>query len=76
MQETVNLWVGRAVGLGGLVGFLAGRVNLPNTPIFNRLGNTQLQILSAIVSLVLISVHFGVSLCFTEKVLETRAPDT
>jgi len=75
MQETVNLWVGRAVALGGFVGFLVGRINLPDTPILNCLGNTQLQILSAIVSLVLLTVHSGVSLFVTEKVLESRAPD-
>ena len=56
------------------MGFLAGRVDLPNTPILNCLGRTQLQILSAIVSLVLITVHAGVSLCVTEKVLVSRAP--
>jgi hypothetical protein len=75
MQETVNLWVGRAVALGGFVGFLAGRVDLPQTPILNYLGHTQLQILSALVSIVLVTVHSGVSLCVTEKVLESHAPD-
>lgn len=75
MQEAVNLWVGRAVALGGFVGFLVGRINLPDTPILNNLGHTQLQILSAIVSLILIAVHLGVSLCVTEKVLESHAFD-
>ena len=53
-QEDANSWAGRITGVGNILGYLSGYVNLPD--IFPWLGNTQFKVLCVIAS---------VSLCGT-----------
>ena len=53
-QEDANSWAGRITGIGNIIGYLSGYVNLPE--IFPWLGNTQFKVLCVIAS---------VSLCGT-----------
>ena len=53
-QEDANSWAGRITGVGNILGYLSGYVNLPS--IFPWLGNTQFKVLCVIAS---------VSLCGT-----------
>ncbi|KAF2457216.1 hypothetical protein BDY21DRAFT_274230, partial [Lineolata rhizophorae] len=50
-QEAANAWVIRSSGVGNIIGFLSGYVNLPQ--LFPFLGNTQFKVLCAIACIVL-----------------------
>lgn len=50
-QESANAWFMRSAGVGNILGYLSGYVNLPN--LFPWLGNTQFKVLCAIASFVL-----------------------
>ncbi|MCJ1275569.1 hypothetical protein MMC21_003372 [Puttea exsequens] len=45
-QEDANAWAGRITGIGNILGYLSGYVNLPQ--IFPWLGHNEFQVLSAI----------------------------
>ncbi|KAA6412001.1 MAG: sucrose transporter [Lasallia pustulata] len=50
-QEAANAWAGRITGVGNILGYLSGYVNLPRiVPIF---GNTQFKVLCVIASFAL-----------------------
>lgn len=51
-QESANAWIMRSAGVGNILGYLSGFVNLPN--LFPWLGNTQFKVLCAIASFVLV----------------------
>ncbi|OCL05932.1 hypothetical protein AOQ84DRAFT_224356 [Glonium stellatum] len=50
-QESANAWIMRTSGVGNILGYLSGYVNLPK--LFPWLGNTQFKVLCAIASFVL-----------------------
>jgi solute carrier family 45, member 1/2/4 len=50
-QDSVNAWAARMNGLGNILGYLSGYVNLP--ALFPYLGDTQFKVLCAIASLIL-----------------------
>ncbi|KZT59273.1 hypothetical protein CALCODRAFT_431195 [Calocera cornea HHB12733] len=66
-QELGNAWAARLMGLGGLLGFFTGYMDLVTW--FPFLGRTQLQVLVIIGSVILLGTHILTSLCVTERVL-------
>ncbi|TXT15735.1 hypothetical protein VHUM_00238 [Vanrija humicola] len=66
-QESGNAWGSRMMGAGALAGFFVGNIKLPS--IMPLLGNTQLQILSTLTSVVLLMCHVSTSWAVTERVL-------
>lgn len=50
-QEATNAWAGRITGMGNILGYLSGYVNLPRIMWF--FGNTQFKVLCVIASLAL-----------------------
>ncbi|KAI6041575.1 major facilitator superfamily domain-containing protein [Pisolithus marmoratus] len=66
-QPSGNAWAGRMLAIGSVVGFYVGNVNLP--AIFPFLGNVQLEVVSVIASLSLISTHLWAAWCVKERVL-------
>ncbi|TDL20701.1 MFS general substrate transporter [Rickenella mellea] len=73
-QATGNAWAARMLGIGSVVGFFIGNVDLTGT--FAFFGNTELQILAVLGSLLLIAAHGMTAWCVKEKVLvsSSRAP--
>lgn len=51
-QDSANAWVARTQGVGNIVGYLCGFVNLPKIVPF--LGNSQFKVLCAIASLIML----------------------
>jgi solute carrier family 45 protein 1/2/4 len=74
VQQAANLWICRTTSFGSLIGFFIGHLKLGDLPIIKALGRTQLQILSALVSIGLISFHLIVSGLVKEKVLIKTTP--
>lgn len=66
-QELGNAWAARLMGLGGVLGFFTGYLDLVTW--FPFLGRTQLQVLVIIGSVILLGTHILTSLCVTERVL-------
>ncbi|KZO99261.1 hypothetical protein CALVIDRAFT_477540 [Calocera viscosa TUFC12733] len=66
-QELGNAWAARMMGLGGVLGFFTGYMDL--VAWFPFLGRTQLQVLVLIGSVILLGTHVLTSLCVTERVL-------
>ncbi|KAK7710936.1 hypothetical protein SLS57_008252 [Botryosphaeria dothidea] len=50
-QEAANAWIMRTTGIGNILGYLSGYVNLPE--LFPFLGNTQMKVLCAIACMAL-----------------------
>lgn len=70
-QPQGNAWAARMVAIGAIVGFFVGNVDLPK--ILPFLGNTQLQVLSIVASLLLLGSHLVMAIMVKEKIL---LPDT
>lgn len=66
-QQVANLWISRATSLGALLGFFIGHLDLLSIPGLRALGGTQLQILSAIISIGLLFFHGLVALSVQEQ---------
>ncbi|KAJ4480223.1 major facilitator superfamily domain-containing protein [Lentinula aciculospora] len=67
LQPSGNAWAARMGGFGSVVGYFAGNLDLPSLlPIF---GHTELQILSVVVSIVLLGSHILVAASVSERVL-------
>ncbi|KAJ3711362.1 hypothetical protein C8R42DRAFT_596009 [Lentinula raphanica] len=67
LQPSGNAWAARMGGLGSVVGYFAGNLDLPSLlPIF---GHTELQILSVIVSFILFGSHIVMASSVSERVL-------
>ena len=64
-QEDANAWAGRITGIGNILGYLSGYVNLPN--IFPWLGNTQFKVLCVIASVSLCGTIIISSLYIRER---------
>lgn len=71
-QAEANAWAARLTGVGSVLSFLIGNLDLPKVaPRF--LGTTQIQIVSTLVCVILITTHVLVVLRVEEQVLaETR----
>lgn len=66
-QEEGNAWAGRMFGLGSVIGFFVGNVDLTvSLPFF---GSTQLEILCVITSALLLASHCITVLNVSERVL-------
>ncbi|KIL68411.1 hypothetical protein M378DRAFT_120453 [Amanita muscaria Koide BX008] len=66
-QPAGNAWAARMLGIGSVIGFFVGNINLRN--ILPFLGKTQLEVLSVIVSVLLLSGHVLMSFLIKERVL-------
>jgi solute carrier family 45, member 1/2/4 len=66
-QAAGTAWAARMNLLGGVVGFFTGTISLPS--IFPFFGRTQLEVLSVIVSVLLLGVHLIIAICVEEQVL-------
>ncbi|KAJ8507140.1 hypothetical protein ONZ45_g10460 [Pleurotus djamor] len=64
-QAAANAWAARMMGVGSVVGFFVGNVDLPSLLPF--LGSAQLQVLSVIGSFLLLATHFITALSVKEK---------
>ncbi|KAJ7216334.1 hypothetical protein GGX14DRAFT_604390 [Mycena pura] len=67
MQASGNAWAARMLGVGGIFGFFVGNLDLPSFLPF--LGSSELQVLSVIVSVLLLAGHFTTAAMVNEKVL-------
>ena len=67
VQASGHAWAARMQGFGAVIGFFVGSIPLPE--IFPILGKTELQVLSFIVSLLLLSGHIITAVCVKERVL-------
>ncbi|KAF6223599.1 hypothetical protein HO133_000442 [Letharia lupina] len=64
-QEDANSWAGRITGIGNILGYISGYVNLPE--IFPWLGNTQFKVLCVIASVSLCGTIVITSLYIRER---------
>ncbi|PFH53502.1 hypothetical protein AMATHDRAFT_54630 [Amanita thiersii Skay4041] len=67
VQPAGNAWAARMLGIGSVIGFFVGNINLPT--ILPFLGQTQLEVLTVIVSLLLLGGHIMMALLVKERVL-------
>ncbi|KAF8341220.1 uncharacterized protein EI90DRAFT_2965491 [Cantharellus anzutake] len=73
-QELGNAWAGRMSGAGSIAGFFIGNVSLPR--LFPFLGNTQLEVLSALSGILLLTTHGLTIWTVHERVLMESPTDT
>ncbi|KAF8653633.1 hypothetical protein AX16_003785 [Volvariella volvacea WC 439] len=66
-QAQANAWAARMLGVGSVVGFFVGGIDLPK--VFPMFGKNQLQVLTVIVSLLLFAGHAIMAMMVKEKVL-------
>ncbi|KAJ2923915.1 hypothetical protein H1R20_g13179, partial [Candolleomyces eurysporus] len=66
-QASGNAWAARMLGVGSVVGFFVGNIDL--TRIFPFLGSTQLEVLSVVVSLLLLAGHIAMAFLVKERIL-------
>ncbi|KAL1729009.1 major facilitator superfamily domain-containing protein [Schizophyllum commune] len=69
-QASGNAWAARMLGIGSVVGFFAGNVDLPS--YFTWLGSNQLGVLSVIVIFWLVLVHAITVTSVKERILLKR----
>ncbi|KAF9036321.1 major facilitator superfamily domain-containing protein [Panaeolus papilionaceus] len=70
-QAVGNAWTARMIGIGSVLGFFVGNMDLPEVmPFF---GDSQLKVLSVVLSIILLSAHFLVCTCVKERVLLKNA---
>jgi len=67
VQASGHAWAARMQGFGAVIGFFVGSIPLP--AIFPILGTTELEVLSFIVSLLLLFGHIIMAVCVKERVL-------
>ncbi|KAF8994064.1 major facilitator superfamily domain-containing protein [Cyathus striatus] len=73
-QPQGNAWAARMLGVGSVIGFFVGNINLP--AYFPFLGKSQLQVLSVVVSVLLLAGHLVMAFLVKEKVLLKQTTDT
>ncbi|KAG6864294.1 hypothetical protein C0991_010765 [Blastosporella zonata] len=66
-QSSGNAWAARMLGIGAVVGFFVGTIPLP--AMFPFLGTTELEVLSVIVSILLLAGHATMAILVKERVL-------
>ncbi|KAL5520645.1 hypothetical protein ACEPAF_2646 [Sanghuangporus sanghuang] len=72
-QPDGNAWAARMLGLGSVLGFFIGNVDLTN--VFSFLGDSELQVLSVIAAALLLSTQAWTASCVKEKVLVSSSKD-
>ncbi|KAJ7050399.1 major facilitator superfamily domain-containing protein [Mycena amicta] len=72
MQASANAWAARMLGVGGILGFFVGNLDLPT--YLPLLGSTELQVLSVMVAGLLLFAHLTTAMLVKEKTL-IRPPD-
>ncbi|KAL1743634.1 major facilitator superfamily domain-containing protein [Schizophyllum fasciatum] len=72
-QASGNAWAARMLGIGSVVGFFAGNIDLPS--YFTWLGSNQLGVLSVIVIFWLVMVHVITVASVKERILLKRTSD-
>ncbi|KAJ7026184.1 major facilitator superfamily domain-containing protein [Mycena alexandri] len=72
MQASGNAWAAAMLGLGSLVGFFVGNLNLPELLPF--LGSSELQVLSVLVVVLIVTGHFTTAVLVREGIVVT-APE-
>ncbi|KAF9036322.1 major facilitator superfamily domain-containing protein [Panaeolus papilionaceus] len=66
-QASGNAWAARMLGVGSVVGFFVGNIDLPRiVPFF---GDSQLKVLSVVVSILLLGGHILMCVLVKERVL-------
>ncbi|KAI0088334.1 major facilitator superfamily domain-containing protein [Irpex rosettiformis] len=66
-QPDGNAWAARMLGVGSVAGYFIGNVDM--TKVFPFLGNTELEVLSVVGSLLLIASHVATAVNVKEKVV-------
>ncbi|KAG6827803.1 hypothetical protein H0H92_010409 [Tricholoma furcatifolium] len=66
-QASGNAWAARMLGIGSVVGFFVGTIPLPS--MFPFLGTTELEVLSVIVSVLLLAGHTVMAIFVKERIL-------
>ncbi|KAG6849814.1 hypothetical protein H0H93_004763 [Arthromyces matolae] len=66
-QASGNAWAARMLGVGAVIGFFVGTIPLPS--MFPFLGTTELEVLSVIVSILLLGGHTLMAVFVKERVL-------
>ncbi|KAJ7594111.1 major facilitator superfamily domain-containing protein [Mycena floridula] len=74
LQPSGNAWAACMLGIGSVVGFFVGNLDIP--VIIPFLGRTQLQGLTVIGSLVLLLAHLVTAFSVTEKVMVKNVHET
>ncbi|KAJ7732470.1 major facilitator superfamily domain-containing protein [Mycena maculata] len=67
MQASGNAWAASMLGVGSVVGFFVGNLDLPSFLPFP--GSSELQVLSVIVSVLILAGHFTTAALVKEKVV-------
>ncbi|KAJ7701716.1 major facilitator superfamily domain-containing protein [Mycena metata] len=71
MQASGNAWAAAMLGLGSLVGFFVGNLNLPELLPF--LGSSELQVLSVLVVVLIMTGHLRTAVLVREGVVVTAS---
>ncbi|KAJ7179784.1 major facilitator superfamily domain-containing protein [Mycena filopes] len=71
MQASGNAWAASMLGLGSLIGFFVGNLNLPELLPF--LGSSELQVLSVLVVILILAGHFTTAVLVKEG--QVTAPE-
>ncbi|THV02069.1 hypothetical protein K435DRAFT_963326 [Dendrothele bispora CBS 962.96] len=67
LQPAGNAWAARMQGMGSIIAFFIGYLDLP--PLLPFLGSTELQIISILVSIILVGAQVITGLMVNERVL-------
>ncbi|KZT22893.1 MFS general substrate transporter [Neolentinus lepideus HHB14362 ss-1] len=73
-QASGNAWAARMLGIGSVAGFFVGNIDL--TQVFVVFGNTELQALAVIASLLLVATHSVTVYCVKEKIFVDSSKNT
>ncbi|KAJ7692920.1 major facilitator superfamily domain-containing protein [Mycena rosella] len=73
LQASGNAWAALMLGMGSVVGFFVGNLDLPSFLPF--LGSSELQVLSVIVSVLLLAGHLTTAFLVQEQVLVRTAEE-
>ncbi|KLO12527.1 MFS general substrate transporter [Schizopora paradoxa] len=66
-QPDGTAWAARMQGVGGVLGFFVGNIDLTN--VFSFFGDTEIKVLAILSSSILLGTQLWTSLCVKEKVL-------
>ncbi|KAH8112394.1 MFS general substrate transporter [Phellopilus nigrolimitatus] len=67
LQPDGNAWAARMLGIGSVIGFFIGNLNLHE--ILSIFGNSQLEVLSVLAAFLLLSTQSTTAACVKEKVI-------
>lgn len=66
-QPDGNAWAARMLGIGSVAGYFIGNVDM--TKVFPFLGDTELEVIVAVSSFLLVISHVVVAICVKERIL-------